>query len=380
MRKRRTLEESRELLTKLASAKFKFDVNEYEKAKSKINFTCKKCGYIFQRTLGGFNRTDKCPKCEGKRQKRTHEEFIEEIQEVWGNKLDLTNVVYKTVDDKVYLRCKKHGIPFQQTAYEVLKGKCGCYKCKSEKITKANSKDDSYFKEKIHPSLKDKINFLRRDGNKYSWAMYYCYEHNIVFKQYIPHTYKGVMGCPKCQEKYIRPKSGNHNLVDAETFKSKMSSRFPNLDFSKVFFRTMNEDITVICRTHGEFITKGSYIRNATYGCPKCAEIEINKRYYKVPTWLYYVRLENKGKMYYKIGITKGEDILKDRFAGSRYTPFNITVLLSTKYNDGFEAYQEEQNYLNKFKQYKIKEEDFFLRSGNTEVFYKDVFNIDNIK
>lgn len=374
--KRLTVEENRKLLVKLVKDKFIFDENEYTKAISKINFTCKKCGNTFQRTLGNYKRSNKCPYCENKRHKRTQEEFINEMFDVWGHRLDLSKAIYKTIDDKVTLICNKHNTVYQQTAYHALKGQCGCKKCENEKFRLSTSKPIQYFQDKIGEKFGDKISLMKRDETNISYGIFWCREHNLVFKQFISHAINGVISCPKCVKKYIQPNMGNHNLVDSTEFKKVYSKKFPNLDLNKVEFRTMSDEIVVTCKKHGEFKTRPSYLRNSKHGCPTCASEYIAKRYHRVPTWLYYVSLEYGGKTFYKIGITSGKDILKHRFAGKRYSKLNIKVLLSIRYNDGYLAYQEEQKYLKKFSKFIINEDEWFLRSGNTEVFNTDVFNL----
>ena len=374
--KKRTVEESRDLLEELVNDKFIFDKMEYKKAKSKINFTCKKCGHTFQRTLGNYQRTDKCPYCEGKINKWDTESFIEKLKRVWGDTLDYSKVNYTDIDSKITLICKKHNHEYNQTAYEAKKGQHGCKECASEKQSKTLSKPLSYHKDEIFKALRDRVTLLRRYEEDSTYGIFKCNEHNIEFKQYLSHAKKGVLACPECIKKYILPHSGDHNKIELDAFLSRVEPKFTKLDSSKVKLNTLQDEIEVTCKEHGTFKKKAMYLLKSTFGCNKCAEEHIHKRYHRVPTWLYYVSMEYKGKNYYKVGITKGEDILKDRFAGKEHKKLNIKVLLSIKYHDGIHAYHEEQRYLKKFSKYKISEDEYFLRAGNTEVFNTDVFNV----
>ena len=197
--KKRTIVESRDLLEKLVNDKFIFDKMEYKKAKSKINFTCKKCGHTFQRTLGNYQRTDKCPYCEGKINKWDTESFIEELKKVWGGMLDYSKVKYTDIDSKITLVCKKHNHEYEQTAYEAKKGQHGCKECNSEYMRDIQIKSLEYYQDKLEILYPNKYKILNRDQSKRIY-MVKCLEHNEVFSCHIQHMYKDHISCNTCKQ------------------------------------------------------------------------------------------------------------------------------------------------------------------------------------
>ena len=104
-------------------------------------------------------------------------------------------------------------------------------------------------------------------------------------------------------------------------------------------------------------------------GNPVCSEYGFNAM---KPAILYYLHVENQGEVAYKIGITNST--VKDRFRGVMQF---ITVLKEWTYDVGADAYQAEQSTLKLNREFKY-EGALLLRSGNTELFYKDVGELEN--
>lgn len=113
---------------------------------------------------------------------------------------------------------------------------------------------------------------------------------------------------------------------------------------------------------------KPHQILTSNTGCPECADYTLNL---DKPTILYYVKLSDGISTYYKVGIT-GRTVLK-RFSHDRR--FLVKVLLEKYFDTGREAKNEEKIILEKY----IENRSYcdFISSGNTEVFEKDVLNMD---
>ena len=80
--------------------------------------------------------------------------IIKKFKETHGDSYDYSDVVFKTVADKVIIKCPKHG-SFEQVPSAHLRG-VGCPKCKSDKLSDLHSyKKDEWIKkaEKIHNSF-----------------------------------------------------------------------------------------------------------------------------------------------------------------------------------------------------------------------------------
>ncbi|MBE9561783.1 MAG: hypothetical protein IMF12_02805, partial [Proteobacteria bacterium] len=105
-------------------------------------------------------------------------------------------------------------------------------------------------------------------------------------------------------------------------------------------------------------------------GCPICTKYGFNVG---KPAILYYLKVETRFALAYKIGITNND--ISVRFPPRELK--KITVLKTWNYDIGKEALKEEQRILKEFKQYKYAG-DSLLSSGNTELFNKDILELDN--
>lgn len=94
---------------------------------------------------------------------------------------------------------------------------------------------------------------------------------------------------------------------------------------------------------------------------------------YSKPGNLYYLRISDKNGVYWKIGITNRS--VKERFKGDLS---KITILYFHTFDLGSQAALCEKNILNIFKDYKA-ENITVLKSGNTELFTKDVLQMDHL-
>ena len=104
-------------------------------------------------------------------------------------------------------------------------------------------------------------------------------------------------------------------------------------------------------------------------GCPLCAEGGIDLTQ---PMILYYLRINTEPPMY-KIGITKRS--VKGRF--SKDPVRLITELQTWKYDIGLDAFNKEQEILDKYKEFKYNGSEFLKSKGHTEIFTKDVLGLD---
>jgi hypothetical protein len=105
-------------------------------------------------------------------------------------------------------------------------------------------------------------------------------------------------------------------------------------------------------------------------GCPKCANHGFDPT---KPACLYYIKINDNGALFYKIGIT-------NRSVYSRFYKEDlnkITILRVLDFESGKKARELEQYYVKLFSKY-VYDGDKLLKSvGNTEIFTIDVFCID---
>lgn len=81
----------------------------------------------FLQSLYKHRRGEGCPKCGGTL-KKTNEEFIQELKDIYHDKYDLSKINYTNSDTKVTLICSKHG-EYDYLPSQLLRGS-GCKFCK----------------------------------------------------------------------------------------------------------------------------------------------------------------------------------------------------------------------------------------------------------
>lgn len=137
-------------------------------------------------------------------------------------------------------------------------------------------------------------------------------------------------------------------------------------DYSKVEYINNKVPVTLICKDHGEFtLTPHAHLAGKS-GCPFCnpKSFDFNKS-----GLLYYLCIEDK---YYKIGITNRS--VKKRFAGEMH---KIRIIQEWEYENGYDCYQKEQEIIKTYAEYAYTDEYKPLISGNTELFTKDILELD---
>jgi len=190
--------------------------------------------------------------------------------------------------------------------------------------------------------------------NSYSPMDYFC-DKGHKGKICLSNLQRGV-GCSSCTRKRKK------------TIKE-VEAAFKLRDYTLVSkdYRTNNLPLEYICdKGHQTTISFSSLQKG--HGCSSCANHGFDP---SKPAILYYLRFQYEGNFYYKIGITNRT--ISERFQ-SESTSY--TVIKESDFALGQEAYTQEQDVLKKFSAYRYKGKPFLV-SGNTELFIKDVLQID---
>ena len=161
----------------------------------------------------------------------------------------------------------------------------------------------------------------------------------------------------------------DYNVTDSRSIKSftTLQERFSNIhknkyDYTNFIYSKAKVKSTIICQLHGEFqLSADEHL--AGIGCSKCG-FDPSK-----PGLLYYLSINN-GEAY-KIGITNLS--IRKRFTVKDLK--KIRIVHQVHYENGQDAYNEEQKYLKQFKEHKYIGPKL-LSSGNTELFNIDILNI----
>jgi very-short-patch-repair endonuclease len=199
------------------------------------------------------------------------EEFIRKARLKHGDKYDYSKVEYVNYREKVIIICKTHG-EYQQTPDSHLQGS-GCLLCSniaSSKRQRSNTDEFIMKSKKIHG---DKYDYSKVDykGSKEK-IIFICKTHGEFLQSHIKHCCG--QGCVKCA--VIQTANKQRGNIDEFLEKSK-KIHGDKYDYSKVEYNGRHNKITIICKTHGEFIQElGSHLQGS--GCNKCACISSSNK------------------------------------------------------------------------------------------------------
>ena len=190
---------------------FKFDYSKIKMTSvtNKIVIICPIHGEFIQIAKVHLIATHSCPSCAGvKRYDDNIDEIYEKINNLYENKYDLSNFVFKNSNVKSDVICNIHG-KFKITLSNLLKG-IGCPNCASkickhntasliEKLIKIRGDKYNYSKVIYKNSLKDKIDII-------------CKDHGI-FSQCANNHLNG-QDCPSCNNKSRGEEKIKQYLID----------------------------------------------------------------------------------------------------------------------------------------------------------------------
>ena len=237
--------------------KYDYSKVDYINSISSVLIICEIHGE-FQQTPKSHLKGAGCSKCSkisnANKRKKPIEQFIIQSKEKHGEKYDYSKVDYKNNSTKVIIICKTHG-EFEQTPYNHIKSK-GCLKCIGY-----NTLTTDEFIEKAKLVHGDKYDYSKVEYiNSNTSILIICKEHGDFLQKPIYH-YWNSSGCPKCA---INCKSNMNEFIE----KAKLV-HCNIYDYSKVDYKTVNDDVIIICKTHGEFI-QTPYRHLRSKGCLKC--------------------------------------------------------------------------------------------------------------
>ncbi len=331
---------------------------EYINSKTKIEIICHEHGSFWQAPCS-HTRGIKCPSCAGNT-KVTTPQWIDAAIQVHGDRYDYAKANYVNARTKIIIVCKEHG-EFEQIPNSHLAG-MGCKKCGDRFRGDLGSSNSEEFVKKaklIHGDLYvySKVTYT----NNKTKVTIICPTHG-EFEQSAGNHLAGN-GCPKCKTQKTL-KSQNQVIEDFIKVHGTI------YDYSKVEYKTSMDKVTIICPVHGDFEqTPNSHVSGS--GCPECRCTGFNMNGSGI---LYYLKITTaEEQSLYKIGITNRS--VEQRFSLRDLRRIEIVSL--KEFENGKDAYDEEQRILKQYKRYQYKGPDV-LKDGNTELFTEDVLKLDN--
>ena len=291
---------------------------------------------------------------------RSTGQFILEAKNVHGDGTYNYGLVdYKGAWKTVKILCHKHGV-FNQKPSHHLSGK-GCNECGIEKNAERFLKTTEDFIAEAQLVHGDKWDYSQ---THYTGAQeqlkIICPDHGPYMQIAINHL--NGKGCLRCVG---RLKTTEEFIAAAREIHG------DDWDYSETVYKDSKTQLKISCPEHGVFKKlPANHLKGQ--GCQGCAKYGFQPNKSGI---LYYLKIESLVAVAYKVGITNLS--VEERF--HKRDLDKITVLRTTIFENGADAYAKEQSILRRFKNDKYLGEDL-LESGNSELFDKDVLQLDTIE
>lgn len=250
---------------------------------------------------------------------KTNDQFIRELTELFGDKFDYSQVVYKGAAVKVCLICREHGRFYKKPNSLLSKPTSHCPVC-------GQLRKDGYTRN-MRKSLDAILSEFREiHGNRYDYSkleyknvdeklVIICPVHGEFTQRYDAHKNGGV--CPSCtrDKEYLAshvvnppPKNLKYSLED---FINKATEIHNNkFDYSLVQFSNLSDTVTIICPDHGEFFQKAS-THLAGRGCAMCSRPLTTMEGFLMRCKEVHGERYDYSKVNYKGGLSKIEIVCK---------------------------------------------------------------------
>lgn len=296
---------------------FDYSNSVYVGTNTPIEVRCKKHNYIFTPTPKNHKNGTKCKICgresQIKKAKKSKEQFIKEVQGIYGDKYDLSLVEYVNNNTPVKIICKERGI-FEVQPNSLLDTRV--YLIKGKKKTRSTDKE--MFLEEVFKIYGDKNNYdSTLVGNSRGKIDVVCREHGKFTVGMASH-FKGV-DCPKCSAiNYSKTRS----KTTEEFIEQAKAVHGDKCDYTDTVYKSCREKIKIKCDIHNNYFEQ--YPSNHLLGgcCRQCLSENISKslqgkegtcgytktRYINQAkgrmAYVYLIKCKDGDEEFYKIGKT----------------------------------------------------------------------------
>lgn len=262
----------------------------------------------------------------------------------------------------VEVTCEEHGI-FRISALNHLQSTTGCPDCGAKQLRCGAILTTEEFIEKakkVHNGEYVYASTVYTGGRNKVKIL--CKVHG-EFTQIASNHLSGG-GCVECQ----RRKASEARLLSKDTvIASFIEAHGYKYDYSEVEYLGTYSRVKILCPIHGPFYQSPSTHKTGC-GCHTCNRTGFD---FSAKSTLYYLEVLD-GKAY-KIGITNRS--VKERFTKTDLS--KIRVMATWEFTNGLRCYKVEQELLKTFKEHRWRGAKL-LKSGNTELFNRDVLSLYN--
>ena len=257
-----------------AQAKFgdKFDYSKvkYKNMDTKVTIICPDHGKFRQMPMLHLYSKTGCPKCSQECLTISKEKFKQKAEKVHGNKYTLIDISYKTLKDKIKVKCNICGNVFYPTAGNFIRKSraTGCPVCARKRITKKSNLTQEEFLKRVKDIYGEKFDFSESIyESRTKKIKVKCNNCGNIF--YITGTNllnkKKPTKCPKCG----RSKTKMKRLNTEEFIRRAREIHGDYYDYSLVNYIKGDVEVTIICPKHGPFKQKPR-VHLISRGCAKC--------------------------------------------------------------------------------------------------------------
>ena len=260
---------------------------EYIKSTTPIMHHCLKHDIFWKISPSNALKGKGCAACRSEKLKKrflkTNEQYKKELSEKNPN----LEVLEEYVDSNTPIlhRCIKHNVKWKIIPTNALKGQ-GCYKCKSEKLSKIGFKSYDQYLEELHNSNPHITVEEPYVGTKIP-ILHHCSLHNVYYKVAPCNALKSY-GCPQCTKEHFKKTIS----FSTEQFKEILSIKNPDIDLVGEYIN-FSTHTTFYCKKHKKYweTIPNNVIKGC--GCPQCKSEKIIKSN-RVSSSDYEIRLKAK--------------------------------------------------------------------------------------
>lgn len=347
--------------------KYDYSKTVYVAAIKNVTIICPTHGEFQQRPANHLTGRG-CHECGGNKP-LTVTKFIERANAKHGHRYDYSQVNFKNVEDKAVIICPEHG-PFEQRVMTHLKG-FNCPKCGRESVAGKLGHTLERFLQDAKKAHGDKYDYSEVNyKNALSKVKIICPEHGAFFQKPANHV-RGI-ACSKCSDLIAADK----RRLSTEEFIVRARDVHGNkYDYSRAEYVTSHGKVEIICPEHGSFWqSPATHTMGNKAGCPGCAVSGFDQT---KPALLYYLAVvTDSDETLYKIGITNLT--VHKRFPSADLA--RIRVIKTWSYEIGAEAAKREIAVLREYADDLYTGIDVLVGAGNTELFVRDVLELDDEK
>ena len=236
---------------------------EYHKTSEKVNIKCNTCNNIFQETIQRHLKGKKCNCCAPKNKKGIKLSLVE-VEERLNNTIPFHRYdisTYTKMREPMKFYCETHGEFWQRPNLKITLYQ-GCPKC-----SKSNNNRRLLSLEQVKDTLDSQEIFYEYDISTFSGVLkkmkFFCKIHGEFWQSYLNRSVnKKCLKCSRIEQplkKRFSIEKVKNRIKAAHNFEPVMET-----------YKSINEPMKFICKTHGEFWQRPNLQFSQNQGCPKC--------------------------------------------------------------------------------------------------------------